>query len=112
VRTRLDRAQSGGDDDRMRLPWQPSEYVRTCSECGYTWQVPRWAARRRLGTISAWSVAGGGKFVNRSELRTEVAAIQLQNQQADTYRVCPHCGAETFAQQPLRVSPTDPSPPR
>jgi hypothetical protein len=47
-------------------------------------------------------VAGGGKFVNRSELKSEVASIQLRNQQADTYRICQRCGAETFAQQPVR----------
>ena len=25
-------------DGLMRLPWQPSEYTRTCTECGYTCQ--------------------------------------------------------------------------
>jgi hypothetical protein len=33
----------------------------------------------------------------------QIAEIERQNQQADTYRVCPHCGAETFTQQPVRA---------
>jgi len=37
------------DNEAMRLPWQAREFERTCSECGYTWRVPRSAARRRRG---------------------------------------------------------------
>jgi hypothetical protein len=35
----------------------------------------------------------------------KVAAIEARNQQADTYRICPRCGAETFTQQPVRSKP-------
>lgn len=95
----------------MRLPWQPSEYVRTCTECGYTWRVPRWAARRHVGTISMRRVTQGGRTVNRAELQSEVDAIEAQNQQADTFRVCSQCGAETFTQQRAHDKPADVSSP-
>jgi hypothetical protein len=108
----LDRARSGRHHDPVRFPWQPAEYARTCTQCGYTWRVPRWAARRRVGAISPWRVAPRGVTVDRAELASEVQAIEAQNQQADTYRVCPHCGAETFKQQPARAKPADLSPPR
>jgi DNA-directed RNA polymerase subunit M/transcription elongation factor TFIIS len=79
----------------MRLPWQPTEYVRTCTECGYTWQVPRWAARRRVGTITAWTQ-------RVQSYNEQLAPIEQRNQQADAFRICPHCGAETFTQQRAR----------
>jgi DNA-directed RNA polymerase subunit M/transcription elongation factor TFIIS len=90
----------------MRLPWQPAEYARTCTQCGYTWQVPRWAARRRVGTINKLRVTQG-RSVNRAELARQVDAIEARNQQADTFRVCPRCGAETFTQQPVRSKAAD-----
>lgn len=93
----------------MRLPWQSAEYVRTCTACGHTWRVPRWAARRRVGTILVRRVTQGGTSVNRAELEREVDAIEARNQQADAFRVCPHCGAETFTQQPARGKPADSS---
>jgi len=83
----------------MRLPWQPIEYARTCTECGYTWQVPRWAARRRVGAPSV--------LRQSDSPGQQVAAIELRNQQAGAYRVCPHCGAETFTEQPVRSGSTN-----
>jgi DNA-directed RNA polymerase subunit M/transcription elongation factor TFIIS len=83
----------------MRLPWQPSEYVRTCTECGHSWQVPRWAARRRVGAISGRRVTYRGMNLDRAAVQSQVDAIEARNQQADTFRVCPHCGAETFTQR-------------
>jgi ribosomal protein L37E len=84
----------------MRLPWQPLEYARTCTECGYSWQVPRWAARRHVAVpvVNMWM----------PQVRTfdeKVTAIEARNQQADTYRICSRCGAETFTQQPVRSKP-------
>lgn len=86
----------------MRLPWQPAEYVRTCAECGYTWRVPRSAARRRFRTISALNIAGGGRMIDRAELRNEIRTIEAQNQPVETFRHCPKCGADHFTQRPLR----------
>ncbi len=85
----------------MRLPWRPAEYVRTCTQCGNTWRVPRWAARRRVGTVSVRRMVSGGW----TEMQSQVDAAEARNQQADTFRVCPHCGAETFSQQPVRGKP-------
>lgn len=86
----------------MRLPWQAAEYARTCAECGYTWRVPRSAARRRFRSISAFNVAGSGAMIDRAELRNEVNSISAQNQPAETFRHCPQCGADHFTQRPLR----------
>jgi hypothetical protein len=95
----------------MRLPWQASEYVRTCTECGYTWQVPGWAARRRVGAISGRRVTFRGLNLDRAALQSQVDAIEARNQQADAFRLCAHCGAETFTQQPVRGKPADVSSP-
>jgi hypothetical protein len=89
----------------MRLPWQPAEYIRTCTGCGCTWRVPRWAARRRVGTILVRRVTYNGTTIDRAALQSQVDAIEARNQQADVFRVCPHCGAEAFTQQPERAKP-------
>ena len=86
----------------MRFPWQPREYARTCLECGYTWRVPRTAARRRFGAISNFSVAGIGWSLDRGELGREVASIESQNEVTSTFRHCPKCTAGRFTQQPVR----------
>jgi hypothetical protein len=88
----------------MRLRWQRSGYARTCTVCGYTWQVPRWAARRRVGTITA----AKQRVQSYNE---QLAPIEQRNQQADTFRVCPHCGAETFTQQRVPDKPSEPGSP-
>jgi DNA-directed RNA polymerase subunit M/transcription elongation factor TFIIS len=89
----------------MRFPWQPRAYERTCVECGYTWRVPRSAARRRVGSISAFSVAPAGSSVDRAELAREIKSISAENQPAETQRHCPECGADHFTQRPLRGKP-------
>jgi predicted nucleic-acid-binding Zn-ribbon protein len=86
----------------MRFPWQPAEYARTCAECGYTWRVPRSAARRRFRSISALNIAWGGTMIDRAELRNEIQSIEAQNQPVETFRHCPKCGADHFTQRPLR----------
>jgi hypothetical protein len=85
----------------MRLPWQHPEYERCCAECGYTWRVPRSAARRRVGSISLVSVARPTS-VDRAELGREVRAISAANQPAAVFRRCPRCGAADYTQRALR----------
>ena len=72
----------------MRFPWQPREYERTCAACGYTWRVPRSAARRRVTSINMISVAGRSSL-DRAEMDREKAAIAAGNQPAEVYRHCP-----------------------
>lgn len=86
----------------MRLPWQAQEYVRTCVECGYAWRVPRLARRRRIRSISMFSVAPRGRTIDRGELGREVDAISAEGQATATFRRCPKCGADHFAQSPSR----------
>jgi DNA-directed RNA polymerase subunit M/transcription elongation factor TFIIS len=85
----------------MRFPWQPQEYARTCTECGCTWRVPSWAARRRVRSISMISVASR-TTIDRGELRRQVKSASAANQSADTFRHCPKCGEDHFTQRALR----------
>lgn len=84
----------------MRFPWQAREYERTCLKCGYTWRVPRSAARRRRRTISMFSVASP-RTIDRAELGREVASISAENQRTEAFRECPKCGAVRFTQRSL-----------
>jgi DNA-directed RNA polymerase subunit M/transcription elongation factor TFIIS len=83
----------------MRFPWQPREYTRTCAECGYSWQVPRSAARRHFRSISMLSVASRAQHVDRGELNREMRSISAGNQRTEVYRHCPKCGADHFTQR-------------
>jgi DNA-directed RNA polymerase subunit M/transcription elongation factor TFIIS len=85
----------------MRLPWQPKEFERTCAECGYLWRVPRSASRRRIGSISMFSVATL-RSVDRAELGREVRSASIANQPARALGQCPRCGAAKFAQRAVR----------
>jgi ribosomal protein S27AE len=85
----------------MRLPWPVREYARTCAKCGYTWRVPRSAARQRVRSISMISTASRIN-IDRGELAREISSISAQNKVAETFRQCPACGAEQFTQQPCR----------
>jgi DNA-directed RNA polymerase subunit M/transcription elongation factor TFIIS len=89
----------------MWFPWRAQEYERTCVECGYTWRVPRSAARRRVRSISAFSVAPGGRGIDRPELAREIKSISAENQRAEALRHCPKCGADHFTQRALRGKP-------
>jgi DNA-directed RNA polymerase subunit M/transcription elongation factor TFIIS len=91
---------------RMRFPWQPQVYVRACAECGYTWRVPRWAAQRRVRSISMISVASR-TTIDRGELTREIESASAANQSADTFRHCPECGADHFTQCALRSESPD-----
>ena len=97
----LDDILPSAEDPPVRFPWRAREYERTCVKCGYTWRVPRSAARRRRRTISTFSVASP-RTIDRAELRREVASISAENQQAEAFRECPKCGAVRFTQRSVR----------
>ena len=91
---------------RMRFPWQPREYARTCAECGYIWRVPRWAAHPRVGSISMISVATR-RTIDRGELAREIESASAANQSAGTFQRCPKCGADHFTQRAWRGKSPD-----
>src|SRR5487761_1577545 len=108
----LDSAAAVAEDRHVRIPWRPQEYARTCAECGYTWQVPRSAARRGFRSISAFLIAPSGTMrtsgasstnLDRGELTREVDSIGAANRVAEAFRQCPECGAEHFTQRPSRA---------
>ena len=90
--------------NRVRFPWQ-RDYARTCDACGYTWRVPRSAARRRLRTISAYMVAPSGRSLDRFELGREVRSISGEKQAIKTLERCPECGGDRFTQHAMRGDP-------
>jgi ribosomal protein S27AE len=81
------------------MPWQAKEYERTCTNCGYSWRVPRSAARKRMRSISMISTASPTR-IDRAELDREVSSIAAGNQVTEAFRHCPRCAAEQFGQHP------------
>lgn len=84
----------------MRFVWQRPDLVSTCEEGGYTWRVPRSAAKRRLRSISMFNAAPNSQ--SRRELARQIASISAENQAFETYQQCPECSAERFTQHAVR----------
>ncbi len=106
-RETLDPASSCLDDHRMRFPWQPQEYTRTCAQCGSTWQVPRWARRRRSKLVnmflSAFAVVAELVVdTDPADIARTAGSISEQNRMAEVYRHCPKCHADHFTQSTSR----------
>jgi hypothetical protein len=91
----------------VHLPWQPQEYTRTCLECGYEWQVPRWARRRQVRSLRMLSrsvvTSNTAKSIDSSDLARQVDAISVQNEQIDAFLCCPKCNAQHFTQRASRA---------
>ena len=72
------------------------------SECGYTWQVPRWAKQRRFRSLrmfsDMWVTTNSGETAKSTDLNRQVESIAAQNQQTQAFRNCPECGADHFTQ--------------
>ncbi len=87
------------------MPWGlfAREWERTCTECGYTWRVPRSIARRGIRGMSAMAVFGGAAAARRSprgnvDLRSGLAA---RTETMEAFRICAHCGVDHFTQRPV-----------
>ena len=84
----------------MRLPWQPEAYERECADCGYTWQVPRQFAQKRVkSTVGSLYRGRRGGIADPAEQRN---ANMARLAQAETFRHCPKCTSTTYAQRPAR----------
>lgn len=85
----------------MRLPWPASEYERTCTDCGYTWRVPRQFARK--GIVPIYGATSGVRgLANSTAAGADLQAGMAIAEQAATFRVCGECGSERFSQRPVR----------
>jgi hypothetical protein len=86
----------------MRLPWPAREYERTCGQCGSTWRVPRQFAKRRVKSISGFSVTSHGMQTgaDRAELRAEIQSSLATGDEARAFRTCPKCGSDQYSQRP------------
>jgi hypothetical protein len=82
------------------------EWERTCSECGYTWRVPRSIARRGIRGMSAMTVRGA--TAGRGALGVDAlsADIEARADLMEGFRTCAKCGADDFTQRPCRRSAT------
>lgn len=96
------------DDDLVGLGLFAREWERTCSECGYTWRVPRSIARRGIRGISAYTVRGAtaGPMHDTRNVSGLSADIQARAEQMEGFRICAKCGADNFTQHPCRRSET------
>jgi predicted nucleic-acid-binding Zn-ribbon protein len=79
------------------------EYIRTCRECGYTWRVPRAIARQSgrgmsavtlRGNLGRAAMGGGGSQLDR--------IIGARAAEIEAFRICAHCGVDSFDQRPVR----------
>jgi predicted nucleic-acid-binding Zn-ribbon protein len=97
------------DDDSVGLGLFAREWERTCSECGYTWRVPRSIARRGIRGMSAVSFTGRtaaaswSSPIGTSRIRAD---IEARAEQMEGFRICAKCGADNFTQRPCRRSET------
>jgi hypothetical protein len=91
----------------MGIRLRAAEYERTCTECGYTWRVPRAIARRGIHGMSAMTFVGatrergfgqaGGRGLN--SLAGDIAA---RAETMEGFRICSKCGIDKFTQLPVR----------
>ena len=105
------RLTAGGrraDDRLVGLGLFAREWERTCSECGYTWRVPRSIARRGIRGMSAMTVRGAtaGPMHDTHNVSGLSADIEARAELMEGYRVCAKCGADDFTQRPCRRSET------
>jgi len=89
---------------KVPLGFFAREWERTCTECGYTWRVPRSIARRGIRGMSAMTVLGSAAGARRSpagnvELRSGLAA---RTETMEAFRICARCGVDHFTQRPVR----------
>jgi len=49
-----------------------------------------------------WVTTNTGETTDSTDLSRQVEAISAQNQQIETFRHCPECGAENFMQRTSR----------
>jgi len=101
------RLTAGGrraDDGLVGLGLVAREWERTCSECGYTWRVPRSIARRGIRGMSAITVRGAttGPFHDTRNVGALGASIETRAELMEGFRICAKCGADDFTQRPCR----------
>jgi hypothetical protein len=84
------------------------EWERTCTECGYTWRVPRSIARRGIRGLSGMGMSGIGMGTSIRASRSNPqgfselnAEIEARAEQMEAFRVCAKCGGDDFTQRPV-----------
>ena len=82
----------------MHLPWPARQYERTCADCGCTWSVPRYFARRHA--LAIFNPPFRGQAAIKSDAAVQ-AAMNLDDQ-AESLRRCPKCSSVHYSQRPVR----------
>jgi hypothetical protein len=87
----------------MVFGWLAPEWERKCSDCGFTWRVPRAIALRGVRGMAAVTVMGASAGPRRSN--TAMGALQSgisdRAELMESFRRCPRCGVDRFTQRPL-----------
>ena len=97
----------------MHLTWPARQYERTCADCGYSWRVPRYFARRHGisyfligqgggGFKSGLAGRAGGPAIDEAELNREIQSSAEMDERTESFRKCPKCGSEHYSQRPVR----------
>jgi hypothetical protein len=84
-----------------------AEYERTCTECGYTWRVPRSIARRGIRGMSAMTFMGAARENSFGQpggpgLGSLSSGIAARAETMEGFRICSKCGIDKFTQRPVR----------
>jgi hypothetical protein len=87
----------------MPFGWFAKSYERTCRECGYSWRVPRSAARRGIRGISTITVGASREagFPGGAGLNELGGGISARAETMESYRICAKCGVDDFTQRPV-----------
>src|ERR1700733_15313928 len=105
-RRSLTAARKRANNAGMPFGFFAREWERTCSECGYTWRVPRSIARRGIRGMSAITVRGAtaGPVSGAPDVGALSADIEARADLMEGFRTCAKCGADDFTQRPFRRS--------
>jgi predicted heme/steroid binding protein len=79
------------------------EWERTCTECGYTWRLPRSIARRGIRGMSGVTMRGNVDAVRYSPRGGSdyQGGIGARADLMEGFRTCAKCGADHFTQRPV-----------
>jgi predicted nucleic-acid-binding Zn-ribbon protein len=92
------------DNGVMVIGFFARVWVRTCNECGYSWQVPRSIARRGIRGMSGITAAGQSVSARYSPSGGTAfqSGIGARAELMEGFQICAKCGVDDFSQRPAR----------
>jgi predicted nucleic-acid-binding Zn-ribbon protein len=91
------------------MMWRVKAYERACSDCGYTWRVPKELARHRIsvtgigtGRVTGYR-RGAAAWTNAEAAVESMEQVSMaRHEQEDAFRRCPKCGSDHYTQRRAR----------